>query len=197
MAFWCLTTMMTVLCLGPILCSSTARPSADSKTGTAIVNAATPNFHSAQNVFPRPQKTIPSSKSPIAVGDFQFRIIRVAFERTAMGFVPEDMGPTDWLMFVEFELLSGHPANFKKLQIVVSDGRGRKSKPVVLAACGMIEMLSPMTMTNTSSDYRPESTTIAWAYVVPERATVFYLNFPTGEVISLAPLIKDTAKSAP
>ena len=188
--------MMTVLCSGPILASAAARPSADSKTGTAIVNAATPNRHDAPIVALLYQKTMPASKSPIAVGDFQFRIVKVAFDRTAMGFVPEDMGPADWLMFVEFELLSGHPADFRKLQIVVSDGRGRKLKPVLLAAGDMIEMLSSMTMRNASSNYRPEATNIAWAYVVPERASVFCLNFPTGEVISLAPLIKDAAKSA-
>lgn len=128
---------------------------------------------------------------PISAGGFRFRIARVAFDTTAMGFVPEGMGPKDRLMFVEFELLSGNRDDFKGLVITVDRGSGRRAKAAVLASGGMMKALSDLTFKSVSIRYRPENANIAWAYVVQEDGTDFFLIFPTGEVIGLAPLIKE------
>jgi hypothetical protein len=142
------------------------------------------------------QKVVQAGDLPITVGGFRFRIARVAFDTTAMGFVPEGMGPKDRLMFVEFELLSGNRDDFKGLMITLDKGSGRRTKAALLASGGMMKALSDLTIKSASSRYRPENENIAWAYVVQEGETDFFLTFPTGEVIGLAPLIKEDNANA-
>jgi hypothetical protein len=137
------------------------------------------------------QKVVQAGDLPITIGGFRFRIARVAFDTTAMGFVPEDMGPKDLLMFVEFELLSGNRDDFKGLGITLDGGLGTRSKAAVLASGGMMKALSALTIKSLSSLYLPENANIAWAFVVKEGERDFFLTFPTGDVISLAPLIKE------
>lgn len=145
----------------------------------------------------RAQRSVRSGDSPMSIGGFLFRIARVAFDATAMGFVPENMGPKDRLMFIEFELLSGNRDDFMGLVITLSGGSGKRTKPAVLASGGLMKTLSAMTITSAPSRYRPENANIAWAYVVPEGERDFFLTFPTGDVVSLAPLIKeDRAETA-
>ena len=141
--------------------------------------------------LPGPQAVLPGPDHHIAISGFLFRIARVAFDTTAMGFVPEDMGPKDQLMFVEFELLSGNRDDFKGLAITLDGGSGRRSKAAVLVSGGMMKALSALTIKSVSSRYRPENTNIAWAFVVQEVERDFFLTFPTGDVVSLAPLIKE------
>jgi hypothetical protein len=124
------------------------------------------------------------------IGEFKFRIAKVAFDETAMGFVPVDMDPDDQVMFVEFELLEGSKESFKALEIMVADGSGHKSKAFILTSAGMIQMLATVVMESTSSYYQPGEDRIAWAYVVPRGVSDLYLNFPTGEMIDLTPHIK-------
>ena len=160
---------ITLLCLGFIF----AAPE-----GTQTVSSS-PN-----------QKIFMAGDLPLSIGGFRFRIARVAFDSTAMGFVPEGMGPKGRLMFVEFELLSGNRDDFKGLMITLDRGSGRRAKAAVLASGGMMKALSDLTIKSVSFGYRPENANIAWAYVVQEGETDFFLIFPTGEVIGLAPRIK-------
>lgn len=136
------------------------------------------------------QKALRAGDSPISVGAFRFRIVRAGFDATAMGFVPEDMSPQERLIFVEFELLSGNRDDFKGLELTVSGASGKKSKAAVLVSEGMMKALSALTMTNASPGFQPEKTNVAWAFVVQKDETDFSLAFPTGDVISLAPLLK-------
>lgn len=136
------------------------------------------------------QNTIPAPRKSIVIGEFKFRIAKVAFDETAMGFVPVDMDPDDQVMFVEFELLEGSKESFKALEIMVADGSGHKSKAFILTSAGMIQMLATVVMESTSSYYQPGEDRIAWAYVVPRGVSDLYLNFPTGEMIDLTPHIK-------
>jgi len=136
------------------------------------------------------QNAIPASKASITIDDFKFRVVKVFFDETAMGFVPVDMSASDRVMFVEFKLLEGNKEAFKALEISVSHNSGQKSKAFILTSGGIIQMLSSVTVKGTSSDYQPGEDNIAWAYVAPKEVDELYLNFPTGEVVDLAPLIK-------
>jgi hypothetical protein len=135
------------------------------------------------------QKAIPALQSAITIGDFKFRIVRIVFDETAMGFVPVDMTADDQVIFVEFELLAGKKECFKGLEITISHGFGRKSRAIILISDGMIQMLTAVTMKGNSSDYQPGKDNVVWAYMVPKGVDKLYLNFPTGEVIDLKPFI--------
>jgi hypothetical protein len=130
------------------------------------------------------------SQESKTIGEFEFRIVEVAFDETAMGFATTDMGKNDKVMFVEFELLSGNKENFKNLEITVTYNQGQESKAVILTSGGLIKMLATVTIKSTPSEFRPKAQNIAWAYVVPKDATGFYLNFPNGDVIDLTPFIE-------
>lgn len=136
------------------------------------------------------QNTIPASKESITISDFRFRVVKVVFDETAMGFVPVDMSADAQVMFVEFELLTSNKEAFKDLEIAVSHNSGHKSKAFILISGGIVQMLSNVTVKGTSSDYQPEEDNILWAYVIPKGANKLYLNFPAGEIVDLAPLIK-------
>lgn len=160
----------------------------------AAPRAARPGSASTPGI--RTSGTVQAADRQIAVGGFRFRIVRVAFDATATGFVPEDMGPKDRLMFVECELLSGHRDDFKGLTIVLDRGSGRRSRASVLFSGGMMKALTALTVKSASYDYRPANSNIAWAFVVQESEMDFSLIFPTGTAIELAPWIKDRDKDA-
>jgi hypothetical protein len=136
-------------------------------------------------------QTPPSpSKTSFSISGFTFRIAAVAFDETAMGFVPPDMGPNEQALFVEFELLAGDKESFKDLEMEVWCDPGQEIKPVLLTADSVVKMLAAVTMKATSGFYRPESHYITWVYIVPREAEKFQLNFPDGKVFDLSPLIK-------
>ncbi len=191
MAFEYQAMVMIFFCSGIIFAAPATRQPNGKMARAEILNVSTPRGPRISGIFPNSQKTIPDSKTALTVAGFQFRIVKIAFATSAMGFVPKDMASSERLMFVEFELLSGKREDFKSLQILVSHASVKKLKAVAVANGGMMKMLSPMTMKKASSDYRPEDTKIAWAYVVPKNKEDFLLHFPTGEVISLAPLIRE------
>jgi len=136
------------------------------------------------------QKAIPASQSSLAIGDFEFRVVEVVFDQTAMGFVPVDMGASDQVMFVEFELLTGSKEDFKSLEIRISNGSSLKANAFILISNGMTQMLATVTMKGVSSDYQPGEDNVTRAYVVPKGLDQLYLNFPTGEVVDLTPFIR-------
>lgn len=136
------------------------------------------------------QKAIPASQSSLAIGDFEFRVVEVVFDQTAMGFVPVDMGASDQVMFVEFELLTGSKEDFKSLEITVSNGSSLKANAFILISNGMTQMLATVTMKGVSSDYRPGEDNVTWAYVAPKGVDKLYLNFPTGDRVDLTPFIR-------
>jgi hypothetical protein len=136
------------------------------------------------------QKAIPASLESIALGGFKFRVAEVAFDETAMGFVPVGLSEGDLMMFVEFELKEGDKNAFKSLEITVSCASGRKSKAVILTSDGIMQMLATVTLRNSTSAHKPGRDNITFVYVVPKDADGLHLYFPTGETIDLAPLIK-------
>jgi len=142
------------------------------------------------------QKAIPASRASISIGDFKFRIAKVAFDKTAMGFVPVSMSEGDQVMFVEFELLAGKKEDFKSLEIKASFGSGQKSNAFILMSNGMMQMLATVTMKGISSDYKPLEDNVAWAYVIPKSLDKLYLNFPTGDRVDLTPFLKSSRSAA-
>ena len=146
----------------------------------------------AYSTDPPAQNAIPASRESIVIGDFKFRISRVVFDETAIGFIPVDMDECDQVMFVEFELLGGSKEYFKALQITVADDSGQKSNAFILTSGGMIQMLATVIMKSASSDYQPGEDNITWAYLVPRGVSELYLNFPTGEMIDLTQFMKSS-----
>ena len=136
------------------------------------------------------QTAIPASHAALTIGDFTFRIVGVAFEKTALGLVPTDIAASDRVMLVEFELLSGNRETFRNLQISLVGPSGQKWNAIIMASNGMIKALTSVTIKGDSSSYQPGKNNIAWAYVVPKGTNELFLNFPTGKVVDLTPLIK-------
>lgn len=139
----------------------------------------------------RASQAVQAGDRLITVGRFRFRIVRVAFDTTATGFVPEGMGPKDLVMFVECELVSGRRDDFQSLTVVLDRGSGRRSKASVLFSGGMMKALTALAIETVSYAYRPKNSNIAWAFVVNETEADFTLIFPTGAGVDLAPWIKD------
>lgn len=121
---------------------------------------------------------------------FRFRVVRVVFDETAMGFVPADLDPASRVMLVELELLSGRRDAFKDLKIRAAYGQGAGTGAIILIAEGMVKMLSTVTMAGRSSDFRPGADNIVWAFVVPRDGADINLEFPSGETLDLSPHIK-------
>jgi len=142
------------------------------------------------------QKAILASQASITIGGFKFRIVEVVFDETAMGFTPVNMAAGNWVMFVEFELLTGNKDDFKSLEVTVSNDSGQKSNAFLLISNGMMQMLANVTMKGVSSDYKPLEDNVTWAYVVPKSVDKLYLNFPTGERVDLAPFLKSSRSAA-
>lgn len=136
------------------------------------------------------QKIIPASEKSITVNNFKFRVVKVAFDKTAMGFVPLNMAKDQKILSVELEILSGSKDSFKGLDLLLADGSGKKYKPIIQISGSIILLLSDVIVKEPFPDYRPETDTIVWSYVVSEHFDEFYLVFPTGLAVDLCPLIK-------
>lgn len=149
-----------------------------------------PSALSASLQIRRAKRNIPAPGDPIAAGGFKFRIAAVTFDKTAMGFVPVDIKAGERVVFVEFEVLEGEKNAFKILDITVSSGSGKKTKPFVLISDGIMHMLTASALRNKTPAYEPGKETIAFVYTVPEKTDQLRLNFPAGETVDLTPLIK-------
>ena len=136
------------------------------------------------------QKIIPASEESIIEGDFKFRIVKVAFDKTAMGFVPLNMAKDQQILSVELEILSGSKDSFKGLGLLLADGSGKKYEAVIQISGSIILLLSDVILREPPSDYRPEKDTIVWSYMVSKYNNEFYLIFPSGLVVDLCPLIR-------
>jgi hypothetical protein len=137
---------------------------------------------------PEPE-AISAAESTITIGEFSFRIVEVAYDSTALGMAPSNMGSGDQIVWVEFELLSGDQSAFESLEITLTNGNGRSTDAVILASNGMMQMLATVTMTGKKANYTPDAENIAWAYVFPKSESELYLSFPSGEIVDLTPVM--------
>jgi len=136
------------------------------------------------------QAAISASNAAMTIGGFTFRIVGIAFDKTALGFVPVDIDAGDEVMFIEIDLLSGSRESFRNLRLTVASPSGRKMNPIIMASEGMLKTFAAVSMKGVSSGYQPGKSNIAWAFAVPRGTAELFLNFGTGEVVDLSPLIK-------
>ena len=99
------------------------------------------------------------------------------------------MTVVDGVDVVEFDLLSGDEGAFTDLEIVVADGGTTRANPIALLSGGSMMVLVNLTQTAAEIGYRPDRETITSAYVVSTTTTELFLQFPTGEGVSLSPLL--------
>jgi hypothetical protein len=137
---------------------------------------------------PEPE-TISGEEETITIGGFSFHIVEVAYDSTALGMAPSNMGASDQIVWVEFELLSGDQTAFESLEITLTNGSGQSSDAIILASNGMMQMLATVTITGQKANYTPEEQNIAWAFVFPKSVVELYLNFPSGEIVDLTPIL--------
>jgi hypothetical protein len=132
-----------------------------------------------------------AAQAPVSIAGYQFQVADVVFDETALGFIPADMDPASHVVLVELELLSGSKDAFKNLEVQISCGkRSAPTGAIIQIAEGMVKMLSTVTMTGSSSDYRPDTKHVTWAFVVPRETSGLLLKFPTGETLELSPYIR-------
>jgi hypothetical protein len=132
-----------------------------------------------------------AAQAPVSRDGYRFRVASVVFEETALGFVPADIDPASHVVLVELELLSGSRDAFKDLEVQVSCGeRGAPKGAIIQIAEGMVKMLSTVTMAGSSSDYRPGTDNVTWAFVVPRDASSLLLRFGEEEPLELSPYIR-------
>ena len=130
------------------------------------------------------------SQAPVTIDGLEFRVVAVVFDETALGFVPADMDSDSHVLLVELELLSGSRDVFKDLEIQVACDQGNPTGAIIQIAEGMVKMLSTVTMSGSSSEYRPGTDNVTWAFVVPFDASGLLLQFASGEALTLFPYIK-------
>jgi hypothetical protein len=138
----------------------------------------------------RRRPTISASAPSIVAGGYEFVVAGAGFDTNVLGMQPAGFGAGDRILWVEFELLAGDRSSFEELEILVSDGEDLESSPVALSAGGQILVMADLTETGAAPAYRPDASTIAWAYVVPGAASSLQLVFSSGEVVDLSPILR-------
>jgi len=131
---------------------------------------------------------IPATQDPIQAGGFDFRVLRTAFGNVIGGMVPNAMG-SGRILFLEFEMISGENMDFASLRPVVVLQSGETREPVAIISGGMVNTLVDMTYTGESGFYSPTEGAVVLAYVVPTDPGPVQVEFPSGEIIDMAPLM--------
>ncbi len=143
--------------------------------GASPVSPATPASPAAEKTAPAPAgKVIPGSKKPFETGGLKIQIAQVEYGEPYAGmFTPADMKPDQTVLTVIVDVLPGVDMKaVGKLSPWTSDASGSK----YLLGAGL-----------SHSEPTPQ---VIWLFAVPKNASSFYLNFPGGEVVDLAPLMR-------
>jgi hypothetical protein len=135
---------------------------------------------------PTPE-AIPATQELIQVGDFEFRIIRKAYDSVIGGLVPNGMGG-DRILLIEFELSTGENSDFANLEPVVVLEGGDVREPIAAIYNNSVNTMTSMTFTGDSGFYTPGEGTVTLAYIAPSQPGQITLEFLSGEVIDLTPL---------
>jgi hypothetical protein len=161
-------------------------------TATPVPPTATPVPPTATPVPPTATPTpeiIPASRESITVGDFECRVVQIAFDEAIFGSVPNAMGASDQILFLEFELIGGENEAFANLMPEIVLESGLRRGPVAWIGDNYVNLLTTMTFTGTASKFSPGETSVALAYVVPQSPGTLLLEFPSGVLIDLTPLM--------
>jgi hypothetical protein len=155
----------------PSLVPPTATPLAP--TATAVPPSATPVpptptlAPSATN--PPTPTAIPGSKEPMTIGSYQLQIVAVSLnEKGYHGMAPANTGADETVLAIDVTVLSGDLDALSKLKIWVVDENGNKKDSGATLA--------------TAKD-------VIWMVPVPKTSKKFFLHYPSGEIVDLAPLL--------
>ncbi len=135
------------------------------------------------------RETIPASEESIIVADFEFSIVQIAYDHSAFGLVPDAMKGNEELLFIEFNLISGTNEAFALLEPTVILESGINQEPVAWAAGTQVHTLTSMSFTGESSDYSSGQSSITLIYIVPKDPGTLLLEFPSGVLIDLTPIM--------
>jgi hypothetical protein len=120
--------------------------------------------------------TIAGSEMPFSVGNFKLQITSVKLGGSM--FAPAGMAKDETVLTVEIKVLSGDPKTVAKtdgeFDVWTTDDTGRRNSSRAGTA-----------MTNESGNIL----SIKWLFGVAKRTKSFYLNFPSGVTVDLAPLL--------
>jgi len=171
----------------PVPPTATFTPSSPTATPTPIPPTAT-STPVPPTATPTPE-IIPASRESITVGEFECRVVQIAFDEAIFGLVPNAMGGSDQILFLEFELIAGENEAFANLMPAIVLESGLKREPVAWIGDNAVHTLTDMTYTGTASEFSPGETSVALAYVVPQSPGTLLLEFPSGVLIDLTPLM--------
>ena len=113
---------------------------------------------------------IMASDAPIKIGDFVVELKNVQISDT--GWNPFGL-PSNLALNIDFEAVSGKLEDFVNLRVWFTDALGN-------------------TLDHTASEIGKDPqgiTHLTWHVWISEPAKVYFINFPTGEVIDLSPLL--------
>jgi len=158
----------------------TPTPTSIPATDTPVPPTATPT-----------PEIIPASQASITIGEFECRVVQVVFDDTVFGTVPNSMGATDRILYVEFELTAGENEAFANLMPDLVLSTGPRRTPVAWFGNNTIHTLVNATMTGEGSQFSPGEDTVALAYVVPQTTESPLMAFPSGDLIDLTPLMPE------
>jgi len=132
---------------------------------------------------------VPASQESITVREFEFRVVQIALDEAIFGSLPNNMGSSDQILFLEFELITGENEAFANLMPVIVLESGQKREAAAWIGDKFVNVLTVMTFTGTASEFSPGDTSVALAYVVPQNPGTLLLEFPSGVLIDLTPLM--------
>jgi hypothetical protein len=132
---------------------------------------------------------IPASQESITIGEFEFRVVRIAHDEAIFGMVPNNMGNDDQILFVEFALTAGDNEAFANLMPAIVLESGLKQQAAAWIGDKTTHTLTDMTYTGAASQFSPTEALVALAYVIPQRPGTLLLEFSLGVLIDLMPLM--------
>jgi hypothetical protein len=132
---------------------------------------------------------VPASQESITVGEFEFRVVRIALDEAIFGMVPNNMGDGDQILFIEFELTAGENEAFANLRPAIVLESGEKHQAAAWIGDKNVYTLTDMTYTGAASEFSPTETLVALAYVIPKDPGVLLLEFSSGVLVDLMPLM--------
>jgi hypothetical protein len=132
---------------------------------------------------------VPASQESITVDEFEFRVVRIALDEAIFGMVPNSMGEGDQILFIEFELTTGENEAFANLRPAIVLESGEKHQVAAWIGDKNVHTLTDMMYTGAASEFSPTEDLVALAYVIPQRPGALLLEFSSGVLIDLTPLM--------
>ena len=176
--------------VGPIPTpTETSVPPTLAPTETSIPPTPAPTETSVPPTDTTTPEIVPASQESITVREFEFRVVQIALDEAIFGSLPNNMGSSDQILFLEFELITGENEAFANLMPVIVLESGQKREAAAWIGDKFVNVLTVMTFTGTASEFSPGDTSVALAYVVPQNPGTLLLEFPSGVLIDLTPLM--------